>query len=178
MLLYKPEHVLPILEGLFFDGVHYFKDETRREWPHGPRVKVGSLHQFRLQMLQKNTTFAVGRIEALRREELCELTDEGARHEGYPDRQTYFAAYSRINGLIFADVKQRDHRLVYVVRYKVVKVPCFGCGGSKVARFYDGTTDRCWLCDDDGFVDLTDQNRPGATERWRRETTLPMEAYR
>lgn len=155
MLLFKPEHVLPILSGE--------KTETRREWPKGPRVKVGSLHQCRTRMLQKNTTFAVVRIDALRREELREITDEGARHEGYPSREAYFEVYGRI----YSDVKQHDHRLVYVVRFTAVKVPCFSCGGSTVARLCDGSTRPCWICDDEGFVDLTEENRFGAVERRR-----------
>jgi len=165
VILFKPEHVLPILRG--------DKDETRREWPKGPRVVVGALHQCRTRMLQKNTTFAVVRIDALRREELREITDEGARHEGYESRETYFEVYGRI----YSDVKQHDHRLVYVVRFTAVKVPCLICDGSKTVCRPGGTPEPCWHCDDEGFVDLTEERRAGAIERRRRDTMRVLGSY-
>ena len=166
MLLFQPEHVLPILRG--------DKTQTRREWPRGPRVKVGALHQCRLRMLRKDTTFAVVLVTGLRRERLCEITDEDARREGYESRAAYFEVYGRI----YSDVQQHDPRLVYVVDFKAVKVPCFSCEASKVVCLPGGKPEPCWLCDDDGFVDLTDRYRIGAVERWRRSTMLPLGVYR
>ena len=111
MILFRPEHVEPILSGT--------KTQTRRIWKK-PRAKVGSIHLAKTKMLSKDY-FARLRILAVYRETLGEISDEDARSEGYADRESYLAAFFRINRIVPA-----DHRVwlgwpVDVVRFEVVK---------------------------------------------------------
>lgn len=146
MLLFKPEHVAPILTGR--------KVQTRRKWPRGPRVVVGGRHQCRTLMLVKSTTFAVVEVTGLRREELGQISDEDARREGYEDRESYFAVW----GAIYADVKRQDSELVWVVDFKVVEAPCILCEGTTMARTYAGSAP-CPACGESGFIPATDLMR-------------------
>ncbi|HHW45053.1 MAG TPA: ASCH domain-containing protein [Desulfotomaculum sp.] len=72
MILFKPEHVEPILSGC--------KTQTRRLGKK--RWKVGSVHQCRLNY--RAEPFACVRVTAVRRERLDNITEEDARREGYP----------------------------------------------------------------------------------------------
>ena len=70
MLLFKPEHVQPILEGR--------KTQTRRMWPDDrPRALAGSIHQARTRMLDRDSCFAHLRILAV-------LEDEWTAQESKP----------------------------------------------------------------------------------------------
>lgn len=87
MILFKPEHVTPILEGT--------KTQTRRIWKR-PRAKVGSIHLAKTKMLSKDY-FARLRILAVYEERLMDITDDDAKAEGYHDRECYLRAFFRIN---------------------------------------------------------------------------------
>lgn len=108
MILFRPEHVAPILAGT--------KTETRRLWPKGQRVKVGSIHLAKTKMLS-NEYFAKLQILDMHQERLGDITDTGAQAEGYANRGAYLDAFARINhqesGDDFVD------QFVYVVKFKV-----------------------------------------------------------
>lgn len=106
MLLFKRDHVEPILAGA--------KTETRRLWTR-PRVREGATHQCRTRMLDKDSTFAIIRVERVWRERLGDIDDAGARREGYADRDSYLRAFDSINGETDRDT------FVYVVRFHLVK---------------------------------------------------------
>lgn len=87
MILFRPEHVAPILEGR--------KTQTRRLGDK--RWNVGAIHQARTRMLNPTTTFAHLHILDVRREWLLDLSDRDGRAEGYPSRAAYLEAFFRIN---------------------------------------------------------------------------------
>jgi hypothetical protein len=105
MLLFKPEHVEPILAGT--------KTQTRRIWK-APRAKVGSIHLAKTMMLSTEF-FAKLEIRDVYREPLIEISDEDAKAEGYNNAAAYFVAFCNINHL-----KKVPDILVYVVKFKVV----------------------------------------------------------
>lgn len=86
MLLFKPEHVEPILSGR--------KTQTRRLGRK--RWKVGSVHQCRLS--RRARPFAWVRITGVRRERLGCISEEDARKEGYRSVEAYREAFERIYG--------------------------------------------------------------------------------
>lgn len=90
MILFKPEHVAPILAGI--------KKETRRIWKK-PMAKVGSIHLAKTKMLSKEF-FARLKILEVRQEWLLEITDEDAIAEGYLSREAYIATFYRINHVV------------------------------------------------------------------------------
>ncbi len=103
MILFKQEHVQPILEGR--------KTQTRRLGKK--RWNVGAVHQARTKMLDPDSQFASLRILAVEQEPLGWIDDYGAKLEGYPSRDHYLQAWNRING---------DTRLdtpVWVVEFEV-----------------------------------------------------------
>jgi hypothetical protein len=118
MLLFKPQHVEPILNGT--------KWQTRRIWGR-PRAKEGSIHLAKTKMLSKEY-FAKIFINRVFRQKLRDMTEEDALAEGYPSREAYYDAFCRINkltgtktgyGLLcpenFLDME------VWVVHFKVIK---------------------------------------------------------
>ncbi len=105
MLLFKPEHQQPILDGM--------KTQTRRIWKK-PRAKVGSVHLAKNKMMSKEY-FARIEILAVYQERLIEITDDDARAEGYSNTEAYLTAFCRINHL--AEVPDI---MVYVVKFKVI----------------------------------------------------------
>ena len=107
MLLFKPEHVALILGGR--------KTQTRRLWPKGARVKVGSIHQCRTRMLDKSSTFT--RVEVLRvwQERLLDISGNDARAEGYGGRVGYVEAFNRIN----KTNAHYDNPLVWAVAFRL-----------------------------------------------------------
>jgi len=107
MLLFKPEHVEAIKSGR--------KTQTRRLWPHGCRVKVGSIHQCRTRMLDASSTFARIRILRVWRERLLDISEADAHAEGYLSREAYWTAFVRINGPL-----AEPNPLVWVVEFEVV----------------------------------------------------------
>jgi len=89
MLLFRPEHVTPILAGT--------KTETRRIWKRW-RANVGSIHLAKTKMLSTEH-FAKLRILSRRVELLGDITDAGAKSEGYASREEYLAKFREINKL-------------------------------------------------------------------------------
>lgn len=87
MILFKQEHVAPILTGV--------KTQTRRGGMK--RWNVGARHQCRTSMLKGDTCFAVVEILDVRREFLLDISPDDARAEGYESPDAYFAAWRRIN---------------------------------------------------------------------------------
>lgn len=91
MLLFRPEHVEPILRRE--------KTQTRRIWKR-VRVKVGAVHQCYTRPAwvdPPGKPFARVKILGVRKERLADISDEDCRREGYPDRDHYVAAVARIN---------------------------------------------------------------------------------
>lgn len=93
MILFKPEHVEPILRGE--------KTQTRRLGKR--RWRQGALHQCYTRPAFANPPgkpFARVRIGAVRQERLDEITEADARAEGYSSQPEYMAAFYRINGMV------------------------------------------------------------------------------
>ncbi|OPY52206.1 MAG: hypothetical protein A4E48_01224 [Methanosaeta sp. PtaU1.Bin060] len=78
MLLFKPEHIAPILDGR--------KTETRRIWKK-PRAKVGSIHLAKTRMLSKEY-FAKLHILYVQRQRFGDISDSEIILEGYQSRST------------------------------------------------------------------------------------------
>ena len=115
MLLFKPEHVGPILEGR--------KTETRRVWSKW-RCNVGSIHLAKTRMLSPEH-FARLRILARWEQHLGDITDEGARREGYNSREEYLRKFAEINAKslrkssFITDPIERIH--VKVISFEVMR---------------------------------------------------------
>lgn len=87
MLLFRPEHVAPILAGT--------KTQTRRIWKAW-RANVRSTQVAKTKMLSKEhfaTLYIMDRWE----EELSEITEDDAKAEGYNSREEYLAKFAEIN---------------------------------------------------------------------------------
>jgi len=104
VILFKPEHVQPILDGR--------KTQTRRLGQK--RWNVGAVHQARTRMLDAASTFARLRILGVRQEHLLDVSVEDARREGYHSAIAYIDAFYRINGDVESDP------LVWVVDFEAV----------------------------------------------------------
>jgi hypothetical protein len=91
MLLFKPEHVEPILKGL--------KTQTRRIWKK-PRVLVGSTQKAKTVMLSKEY-FALLKITGLHHEVFQCLTEEDAKAEGGYTKESYLKKFWEINPKVF-----------------------------------------------------------------------------
>ena len=87
MLLFKPEHVEPILTGL--------KTQTRRIWKK-PRANVGSVHLAKTKMLSKDY-FAMLKILDVRQERLGDITEADAQAEGGYTVDTFQQMWIMIN---------------------------------------------------------------------------------
>lgn len=109
VLLFRPQHVRPILEGR--------KTQTRRLWPAGCRVKVGSLHWATTKMLDKRARFARLRIARVWQQNLGDVSDDEGRAEGYRDRGEFFGAFASINGLQVIEAGLR----VWAVEFEIVR---------------------------------------------------------
>ena len=105
MLLFKPEHVEPILAGT--------KTQTRRIWKR-KHANVGAVHLAKTKMLSKEY-FAKLEILAVWQEDILDITEEDARAEGYSGHDEYLAAFCRINKLGLGDL---DNLMVWVVRFR------------------------------------------------------------
>jgi hypothetical protein len=104
VILFKPEHVAPILAGR--------KVQTRRLGQK--RWNVGAVHQARTRMLDAASMFARLRILAVVQEPLGWIDDYGAKLEGYESRGHYLQAWDRINGNTRLDTP------VWVIEFEVV----------------------------------------------------------
>ncbi len=88
MLLFKPEHVLPILAGR--------KVHTRRQWKKC-RVRIGSIQKCKLKMLSRDF-FASVLILNTYEEPLGYMTEYDAHKEGYNSLKEYQEEYVKIYG--------------------------------------------------------------------------------
>lgn len=107
MILFKPEHVAPILAGT--------KTQTRRIWER-KRANVGSVHLAKTQMISKEY-FAKLEILAVYLEPIMVISEEDALAEGYPTKHDYLDAFCRINKRTFDSL---ENMVVWVVKFKVV----------------------------------------------------------
>lgn len=100
-MLFKPEHVEPILRGE--------KTQTRRVWKKR-RAKVGAVHKAKLKMLSRDY-FALIRIMGVWQERLGDISEADAKAEGGYTIEEYKQEWIRINGAWDPD------QLVYVVGF-------------------------------------------------------------
>jgi len=112
MLLFKPEHVQPILDGR--------KTQTRRLWKRA-RAKVGSVHQCYTRpawVSPPGEPFASIKVTGVRQERLGDIVHHDAKREGYPSINAYIDAFCAINKTprSFAVLDQ----IVYVVDFELV----------------------------------------------------------
>jgi hypothetical protein len=108
MLLFKPEHVGPILAGT--------KTETRRIWARW-RANVRSTQLAKTKMLSKEH-FAKLYIWDRWEERLGDISEESARNEGYKSREEYLAKFVEINS-------KQINKLPYTLKEIPVKVLAF-----------------------------------------------------
>lgn len=111
MILFRPEHVEPILAGR--------KTQTRRIWAK-PRAKAGSIHLAKTKMLSKDC-FARLRILAVYQEDLGDISEEDARSEGYDDSIEYLDAFFKINRIAEHDQAYWCIMPVHVVQFEVAQ---------------------------------------------------------
>ena len=112
MILFRPRHKAMILNGT--------KTQTRRLWPHGKRVNVGSLQQARTKMLDAKSCFATLHIDRVWQEPLGKVSESDAKAEGYPSRDAYLHAFAEINRLSYAAAEPIT---VWCVAFHVESVP-------------------------------------------------------
>jgi hypothetical protein len=166
MILFKPYHVPLILLGK--------KTETRRLWPHGRRVKPGSIHSAKTTLFGE--PFATLSIINVYQQKLGEMTERDARAEGGYTLRKYRQVFRRING--FWD----PAKIVYAVKFSLYSGVCQRCG-TRSDRFYpftdiDEDTGKsslmavCWDCDFDiinGRGTLHDDPGEIQMDRWEEE---------
>ena len=102
-MLFKPEHVEPILSGRM--------TQIRKLWDK-PMAKVGSIHEAKTALFSKDY-FASIIITDLRREKLGAITIEDAMREGYDDLVSYKEGWKKINGY------WEPNSIVYVVSFEL-----------------------------------------------------------
>jgi hypothetical protein len=104
MLLFKPEHIIPIQTGA--------KTQTRRVWKKA-RVLVGSIQKAKLEMM-KSDYFARLKITLIRQDRLGNMTEEDAKKEGGYTLEEFKVLWAKINGSWNPD------QVVWVVDFVVV----------------------------------------------------------
>lgn len=104
MILFKQEHVQPILDGR--------KTQTRRTGKL--RWKVGTIRQAKTGY-RKDSEFAKLRIRAIRQGQLGEITEADALAEGYNSIAEYREVFERIYG------HWHDEMMVWVIDFVLVK---------------------------------------------------------
>jgi hypothetical protein len=111
VLLFKPEHVAPILAGT--------KTQTRRIWVRW-RANVLSTHFAKTKMLSREH-FAKLYISDRWEERLGDISEEDAQAEGYHSREEYLAKFAEINA---RQIKKLPYHLneipVKVLAFKVI----------------------------------------------------------
>lgn len=104
-MLFKPEHVDPILTGR--------KTQTRRTWKK-PRAKAGSIHKAKTVLFSKEY-FVLIRITDVRKERLGDISLEDVRREGYDTLEAFKEEWIRINGAWGPELE------VYVVSFELAE---------------------------------------------------------
>ena len=104
-LLFKPEHVEPILRDE--------KTQTRRAWKKC-RVKVGNIQKAKLKLFSKDY-FALLKIVGVRQEKLGNISEIDAKAEGGYTPETYRQKWTEING------DWNPDQVVYVVDFQLYK---------------------------------------------------------
>ncbi len=107
MILFRPEHVAPILEGR--------KTQTRRLG--SKRWNIGAIHQCTTNRVKPESTFARVRILDVRQELLAGISEAAVRAEGYSDREEFFAVFCDINPGMPEELDED----VWVVEFEVVE---------------------------------------------------------
>lgn len=94
MLLFRPEHVHPIVDGK--------KTQTRRVWKRA-RVRVDAIHACYTRppfaRIDPGQAFARVRITGVRTERCGDISLRDARREGYRNREAYLNAFADIHGI-------------------------------------------------------------------------------
>ena len=108
MILFRQEHVKPILEGR--------KTETRRTGK--ARWKIGSIHQARTRMLDAKSCFALLEIGGLEGMALHDVQPYEVWHEGYETLEEFVGVWERINGR----GSWNHNPQVWAVKFRVVEV--------------------------------------------------------
>jgi hypothetical protein len=112
MLLFKPDHVRPILEGR--------KVETRRIWKAW-RCNIGSHHLAKTKMLSTEY-FATLVIIDRWKECLGDITDGSAWREGYDSREDYLKKFAEINAKTIKKLGcPMDEIVVHVLEFGVIR---------------------------------------------------------
>jgi len=112
-MLFKPEHVAPILEGR--------KTQTRRVWSRC-RVKVGAVHKCYTRpawVSPPGESFASVKVLEVRQEALGSISEADAHAEGYENVAAYLAAFARINNDKLKHSGFDAELPVYVVTFEV-----------------------------------------------------------
>jgi hypothetical protein len=105
MLLFRPEHIAPILAGT--------KTETRRIWKK-QRVKVRSIQLAKTKMLSTEY-FARLKIRYVKKQRLGAITMAEVQREGYSRKDEYLQKVCEINKIPY------DPELeVFVVGFEVI----------------------------------------------------------
>jgi hypothetical protein len=122
MLLFKPQHVDPILLGT--------KTQTRRFWKKA-RAKAGSIHLAKQKMISREY-FARLEILDVYKERLGSISEQDALSEGYSSSIAYLIAFANIACKCNPPIRNIDElrkldieceilsRDVFVVKFKVI----------------------------------------------------------
>jgi len=112
MLLFKKEHVKPILNGN--------KTQTRRIWKK-PRAKIGSIHMAKTQMLSTEY-FAKLKITQVKTEKIGDISEADSIKEGYKNKEDYLMKFFQINKTKLNKLKKMNFcwldLIVYVVDWE------------------------------------------------------------
>jgi len=103
-MLFKPEHVEPILNGT--------KTATRRCWKK-VMVKIGGVYKCKTEMFSKKY-FARIRVKRMYGQILWAMTKEDVIKEGYSTKTEFKKVWKRING------KWEKNKIVWVVEFEKV----------------------------------------------------------
>ena len=111
MLLFKEEHVEPILSGR--------KIETRRMWGSW-RANVRSVHLAKTKMLSREH-FAKLYIFDRWEERLGDISEESVRNEGYNSKEEYLKKFAEINAKKIKKLPYPFEEIpVKVLKFKVI----------------------------------------------------------
>lgn len=121
MVLFKPEHVMPIIFGQKTDSRrNWLEPKKTRQFPNQlcsfSRVKPGRKYKAKTQMISTNY-FAELPITKVWQEPLKMIDDTGAKLEGYPNREAYIQAYFKINKIKKQDQEAALENPVWAFRW-------------------------------------------------------------